>query len=76
MNKSYLLNKTATIFGTILIKYGKALEFFQNCLDIQLKSLPSNHPSIAASYGNIGSVYDSKGEYDQALEFHQKCFLK
>jgi len=37
-----------------------------------LKSLPPNHPDLAKSYNNIGLVYNSKGEYDKALEFYQK----
>jgi len=31
------------------------------------------HPSVATSYNYIGSIWDSKGEYDKALGFYQKC---
>jgi hypothetical protein len=30
------------------------------------------HPSYAASLGNIGNTYDSKGDYDKALEYKFK----
>ncbi|CAF1089302.1 unnamed protein product [Adineta ricciae] len=36
------------------------------------KSLPANHPSIATSFGSIGSVYDSMGDYRKALEYYEK----
>ena len=27
---------------------------------------------VAASYNNIGNVYDSQGKYEEALEYYQK----
>jgi tetratricopeptide (TPR) repeat protein len=30
------------------------------------------HPSYAVSLGNIGNIYDSKGDYDKALEYYFK----
>jgi tetratricopeptide (TPR) repeat protein len=30
------------------------------------------HPSYATSLGNIGNTYDSKGDYDKALEYKLK----
>ena len=54
-------------------EYDKALEFYEQCLDIELKTLGVVHPSLAKSYNNIGIIWDSKGEYDKAIEFHQKC---
>ncbi|CAF1543817.1 unnamed protein product [Didymodactylos carnosus] len=35
---------------------------------MQLKSLPSNRPSLATTYNNIGAVHAEKSEYDKALE--------
>ena len=31
------------------------------------------HPDVALSYNNIGSVYDSQGDYAHAMEYHQKA---
>jgi hypothetical protein len=30
------------------------------------------HPDYASSLNNIGSTYDSKGDYDTALEYYFK----
>ena len=54
-------------------EYNKALEFYQQGLDIELKTHENQHPSIATSYNKIGSAWESKGKYDKALEFYQKC---
>jgi tetratricopeptide (TPR) repeat protein len=54
-------------------EYDKALELYQQCLDIQLMTLGAEHPDVAISYNNIGVVWDNKGEYDKALEFYQQC---
>ncbi|CAF1548092.1 unnamed protein product [Adineta steineri] len=52
--------------------YEKAIWYFQQGLEIQRKTLPSNHPSLATSYNNIGSVYDKMGEYSKALSYYEK----
>ena len=54
-------------------EYNKAVEFYQQCLDIELKTLGNQHPSVAISYSNIGEAWDNKGEYGKALEFYQQC---
>jgi tetratricopeptide (TPR) repeat protein len=54
-------------------EYDKALEFYEKSLDFKLKTPGGVHPSVATSYGNIGSIWGNKGEYDKALEFFQKC---
>jgi tetratricopeptide (TPR) repeat protein len=63
-------------YGDILKQHGdynKALEFFERCLGMRLKSLGPDHPDVATSYNNIGLVWDNKGEYDKALEFYERC---
>ncbi len=34
--------------------------------------LPSNHPSLATSYNNLGMVYFSMGEYKKSEEYYIK----
>ena len=34
--------------------------------------LPSNHPSLASSFNNIGEVYRNMREYSTALSFYEK----
>ena len=53
-------------------EYSKALEYYEKSLEIRKKSLPANHPDVAASYNNIGMVYYSMGEYSKALEYYEK----
>ena len=36
-------------------------------------SILHQHPDTAMSYNNIGLVYNSQGDYDQALEYCQKA---
>ena len=52
--------------------YDKALEYYEKSLAIRLKTLDSEHPSVATSYNNIGLVWKLKGEYDKALEYYEK----
>ena len=54
-------------------QYDLALEWYQKCLDIYLKTLGAEHPDVATSYNNVGEIWKFKGEYDKALGFFQKC---
>ena len=47
-------------------------EINQELLNIRLSVFGENHPDVATSYNNIGSVYDSLGEYVKALEYYEK----
>ncbi|MBA3238137.1 MAG: tetratricopeptide repeat protein [Parachlamydiaceae bacterium] len=53
--------------------YGKALEFHQKTLKIQIQIYGENHSNVAASYNNIGNDYNSLEDYEKALEPHQKA---
>ncbi|CAF1319648.1 unnamed protein product [Adineta steineri] len=52
--------------------YEKAIWYYEKGLEIEQKTLPSNHPSLATSYNNIGNVYDNMGEYEKALSYYEK----
>ena len=54
-------------------QYDKALENHKKVLSIRKQSLPENHPAIASSHNNIGSVYHHMGDYEKALESHKKA---
>ena len=54
-------------------EYNKALDFYEQCLCVELKTHGEEHLNVAGSYSNIGIVWHNKGEYDKALEFYQKC---
>jgi tetratricopeptide (TPR) repeat protein len=54
-------------------EYSKALSSYERSLEIQKVALPPNHPGLATSYNNIGSVYYNMGEYSKALSYLQKA---
>jgi tetratricopeptide (TPR) repeat protein len=51
------------------------LEYFEKCLAIELKTLGEDRPSVARSYTNIGSIWESKDNFDKALEYYEKSLL-
>ncbi|CAF0893417.1 unnamed protein product [Adineta steineri] len=53
--------------------YEKAIWCYEQGLEIQQKTLPSNHPFLAWSYNSISNVYAELGEYSKALSFHEKA---
>ncbi|CAF0774976.1 unnamed protein product [Adineta steineri] len=53
--------------------YEKAICCYEQGLEIQQKTLPSNHPRLADSYNNISNVYTQRGEYSKSLSFHEKA---
>jgi tetratricopeptide (TPR) repeat protein len=50
----------------------KAIEYYEQGLEIHQKTLPPNHPDLASCYSNIGLVYQRMGEYSKALSFYEK----
>ncbi|CAF1320867.1 unnamed protein product [Rotaria sordida] len=55
-----------------MAEYSKALSSYEQSLEIRKIALPSNHPDLAQSYNNIGSVYRNMGEYSKALSSYQE----
>ena len=42
-------------------------------LDIKTRILGGdNHPDVAASYNNVGNIYQKQGKYEEALEMLSK----
>jgi tetratricopeptide (TPR) repeat protein len=54
-------------------EYQEAIRFYEKSIEIYKKTLPLNHLNLAASYNNIGLVYDSMGEYSKALSYYEKA---
>jgi tetratricopeptide (TPR) repeat protein len=50
----------------------KRLSITQSLLPFSIKILGGEHPNVATSYNNLGSIYKSKGEYDKAIEYYTK----
>ncbi|CAF0827533.1 unnamed protein product [Adineta steineri] len=53
--------------------YEKAISYYEQGLEVQKKTLPTNHSDLAESFNDIGLVYDSIGEYSKALSSHEKA---
>ena len=51
----------------------EALAIYRKSLDIKLKVFGPDHPDVAATFGNISSVYRTQGKYPEALEMQDKC---
>ena len=52
-----------------------ALEYYEKCLTIYLKTLRADHPSEVKSYHNIAVVHHAQRDYVvKALEFQEKAF--
>ncbi|CAF1325374.1 unnamed protein product [Adineta steineri] len=59
------------------VKYGqgnykKAIWYSEQGLEIQQKTLPSNHSELTPAYINIGNVYHKMGEYSKSLSFYEQ----
>nr|ABQ08070.1 hypothetical protein [Adineta vaga] len=52
--------------------YRKAIEYYQQGLDIKQIILPSNDPLSAITLNNIGVAFRNLGEYFNALSFYEK----
>ena len=48
-------------------KYNDALQYYERSLKLKEQAYGSDHPSVAQTLNNMGSVYDSYGQI-------QRCF--
>ncbi|CAF1409762.1 unnamed protein product [Adineta steineri] len=53
--------------------YEKAIWYFEQGLEIQQKTLPSDHRDLAISNNSIGLVYYNLGKYSKALSYYEKA---
>jgi tetratricopeptide (TPR) repeat protein len=61
-----------TFFQTVGAQYSQALGMHEIALVCVLALEGHDSPDLAASYNNIGNVYDSQGQYEEALELQTK----
>jgi tetratricopeptide (TPR) repeat protein len=52
--------------------YREALSFYEIALDIQQKSLPSDHPHSIPLYNQLSLTYRKLGEHSKAHSFQEK----
>ena len=65
------LNNLAAVYNK-QGNYEKALEYYDNALEVRERILGSDHPDTAVTYNNIALVYQAQGEYKKALEYYGK----
>ncbi|CAF1427580.1 unnamed protein product [Adineta steineri] len=53
--------------------YEKAICYYEQGLEIQQKTLPSDHHDLAISNNSIGLVYYDMGKYSEALSYYEKA---
>ena len=53
--------------------YDKAVNYYEKCLAIELKTLGTTHTDLATTYNNLGSAYEKKGVPDKAIGYYEKC---
>ncbi|UJR18521.1 hypothetical protein I4U23_005427 [Adineta vaga] len=53
----------------------KAIEYYENALEIKVKQLFENDSSLASTYNNLANVYRRQGKYDKALSYYHKAII-
>jgi tetratricopeptide (TPR) repeat protein len=55
-------------------RYDESLESYQKCLDIQLHSLPSNHPALARSHIAMSKILKKRNCIKEAIKHLEQAF--
>jgi len=53
--------------------YEKALQYYEEALDIRREKLGDRHPSVATTLNNIGWVHRNREDYSTALRFFREA---
>ncbi len=77
INASFILNDDSLLsqLGYCEKKFGNynnALDYYEKCLTIQIKTLGDEHQNVAYTFGNLGLIWKNKGNYEKALEYYEK----
>jgi len=72
-NIGAMCQQVGFFFEKVNVQPREALRMYEAALDSFTAQHGDDHPNVAASYGNIGNVYQVQGEYAEALVQHQKC---
>jgi tetratricopeptide (TPR) repeat protein len=55
-------------------EYGRAVEYGQKGLAIDLKTKGANHPDLITAYNRLGLAFHRQGEYDRAIEAYRNAW--
>jgi tetratricopeptide (TPR) repeat protein len=80
ISKSDKLQRAYHYHQLELIKINKndpkeAIQFYQNALDIQLRSLSRRHPYLVITYNQIAEMHLSMGNFSNSLKFYERVLL-
>jgi len=56
-----------------LWNYDEASRLLKKTIEIQLRSLPSDHPDLATAYNNLSLTYRKQGQSQEACEMYEKA---
>ncbi|CAF4129566.1 unnamed protein product [Rotaria sordida] len=56
-------------------KYEEAVACYEKSLEIKQRVMPTNHASFAASFNEIGSVYEKMNKHTAALMYYEKALV-
>jgi tetratricopeptide (TPR) repeat protein len=54
-------------------KYDQALEYYQKDLEITVRLVGLDHPSVATSKYNVASAYEKQGKLEEARQLFLEC---
>ncbi|CAF5228649.1 unnamed protein product, partial [Rotaria magnacalcarata] len=54
-------------------EYDTSLEWYQNSLEIDMRTHPSDHVNIGITHNSIGAVHRKKGDRGRALESYNRA---
>jgi nephrocystin-3 len=71
--KMDVYDKVGTVFKN-KGDYVKALQYYEECLQIKQKVKGKDSIDCASTLKNIGLVFYDKGDYVKALQYYEECF--
>jgi tetratricopeptide (TPR) repeat protein len=72
-HENSLYQNDAGFMANTLGQYNKAIEYFENALACDLKSVGPEHPKVAIRWNNLGAAWKAKGKYDKAIKYFKKA---
>ncbi len=54
-------------------EYEKAIQYYEQALANDLKSLGEDHPNVAINRNNLGAAWDSLGQYKKAIDYYEQA---
>ncbi|OJW71487.1 MAG: hypothetical protein BGO68_03790 [Candidatus Amoebophilus sp. 36-38] len=69
-----LMGRMGSYSKKVACNYEKALSYHQEALAMRQALYSDNHPDIASSLNDLGSVCSALGKYEESLKYYQQAF--